>query len=47
MDECLIFNMQLDLHDKSDERVGKKVKGWDDSEIVGAAGVLQHPCREQ
>ena len=39
--------MQLDMHDKIDERAEKKVKGWDDSEIVEAAGVLQHPCREQ
>ena len=38
--------MQLDMHDKSDERAEKKVKGWDDSKIVEAAGVLQHPCRE-
>ena len=39
--------MQLDMHDKSDEHAEKKANGWDDSKIVEAAGVLQHPCREQ
>ena len=39
--------MQLDMHDKSDEHAEKKAKGWDDSKIVEAAGVLQHPYREQ
>ena len=37
----------LDMHDKSDEHAEKKAKGWDDSKIVEAVGVLQHPYREQ
>ena len=39
--------MQLDMNDKRDEHVEKKAKGWVDSEFVEAAGVWQHPCREQ
>ena len=39
--------MQQDMLDKGDEQTEKKAKSWDGSEIVEAAGVLQHPCREQ
>ena len=39
--------MQQDMLHKGDEQAEKKAKSWDGSEIVEAAGVLQHPCREQ
>ena len=39
--------IQQDLFDKGDEQVEKKAKSKEGSEIFEAAGVLQHPCREQ
>ena len=39
--------IQQDMFDKGDEHVEKKAKSREGSEIFEAAGVLQHPCREQ
>ena len=39
--------IQQDMFDKGDEQVEKKAKSREGSEIFEAAGVLQHPCREQ
>ena len=39
--------IQQDIFDKGDEQAEKKAKSKEGSEIFEAAGVLQHPCREQ
>ena len=39
--------IQQDMLDKGDEQVEKKAKSGEGSEILEAAGVLQHPCQKQ
>ena len=39
--------IQQEIFDKGDEQAEKKAKSKEGSEIFEAAGVLQHPCREQ
>ena len=39
--------IQQEIFNKGDEQAKKKAKSKEGFEIFEAAGVLQHPCREQ